>query len=317
MPTTCLATLAYNEHDCIVNTIESARSAGCDKFFVLDTGSTDDTFALANSAGATVVYHNLQASNSGSVLRNRLFELARQQDTDYIFWLDAGDLIEGKLPKRPEHAAYNIFVHMDEYRFHRVHLLRSDLDCRWDGMPRHEDLDILEAPLWEGCVVNEAPHRPQNRGGAEHDLKCLLEYLDQHPDSTRAVFYIARSHLGNNDVPQAIEWFTKRAQLGGPIDEVWFSWYTIANICEPLSSTFWHAINACISILPDRMETHHLLAKKQSDAGHFALAMIAARVGLSFADRPQLGTLQDKYVKHRLESEFNRSATADRQQKES
>jgi len=89
-PTLCIGVLAMNESKKIQACLSSAAFA--DQVIVLDSGSTDATPDIAAACGAEVhVYDDWQGF---AVQRNRL--LAHVQ-TDYIFFLDADEVIEPSL----------------------------------------------------------------------------------------------------------------------------------------------------------------------------------------------------------------------------
>lgn len=89
-PTLTIAVLTKNEAHRIEACLASAAFA--DQRIVVDSGSTDDTVALARKAGAEVfVYPDWQGF---AVQRNRLLAHA---NGDYIFFLDADELITPQL----------------------------------------------------------------------------------------------------------------------------------------------------------------------------------------------------------------------------
>ncbi len=89
-PTLCIGILTMNEARRIAQCIESARFA--DQIVVIDSGSKDDTVAIAQSLGAQVHTH---ADWQGfAEQRNRLLQYC---SSDYIFFLDADEVITPEL----------------------------------------------------------------------------------------------------------------------------------------------------------------------------------------------------------------------------
>lgn len=89
-PTLCIAILTMNEARRITQCIESAQFA--DQIVVVDSGSKDDTVAMAQSLGAQVHTH---ADWQGfAEQRNRLMKYC---SSDYIFFLDADEVITPEL----------------------------------------------------------------------------------------------------------------------------------------------------------------------------------------------------------------------------
>jgi len=89
-PTLCIGILTMNEARRIEKCIQSARFA--DQIVVVDSGSKDDTVAIAQRLGAQVHTH---ADWQGfAEQRNRLLQYVK---SDYIFFLDADEVITPEL----------------------------------------------------------------------------------------------------------------------------------------------------------------------------------------------------------------------------
>ncbi len=86
VPTLTVAVLTYNEAQRIAECLASAAFA--DQLLVVDSGSDDDTVAIARGLGAEV--HSHPDWQGFAVQRNRLLEHARG---DYVFFLDADEVI--------------------------------------------------------------------------------------------------------------------------------------------------------------------------------------------------------------------------------
>ena len=85
-PTLTVAVLTLNEAHRIEACLQSAAFA--DQLLVVDSGSTDDTVAIAQRLGAEV--HSYPDWKGFAVQRNRLLAHARG---DYIFFLDADEVM--------------------------------------------------------------------------------------------------------------------------------------------------------------------------------------------------------------------------------
>ena len=96
-PTLCIAVLTLNEERRIRQCLESARFA--DQLVVVDSGSTDQTTALAQEMGAEV-YSYTDWQGFG-MQRNRQLAHCR---CDYIFFLDADEVIPTDLRKELQEA---------------------------------------------------------------------------------------------------------------------------------------------------------------------------------------------------------------------
>ena len=91
-PTLCIAILTLNEERRIEQCIRSAQFA--DQIIVADSGSTDNTVALASAMGAAV--HSYPDWQGFGEQRTRLF---KHCSSDYIFFLDADEVIPPELER--------------------------------------------------------------------------------------------------------------------------------------------------------------------------------------------------------------------------
>ncbi|HJN73605.1 MAG TPA: glycosyltransferase family 2 protein [Myxococcota bacterium] len=92
--------LARNEADRITAAVSSGLEVG--PVLVLDSGSTDDTVALARAAGAEVV----QTDWPGFVeQRNRALQ---RVETEWVLFLDADERLEGFAAPSGEHDGYRL-----------------------------------------------------------------------------------------------------------------------------------------------------------------------------------------------------------------
>lgn len=86
-PTIAATLIVRNEARCIVRCLESVRP-WVDYMVVLDTGSTDDTVALAQRCGAQV--HHLDWADDFAAARNHVLALS---DADWNLVIDADEWI--------------------------------------------------------------------------------------------------------------------------------------------------------------------------------------------------------------------------------
>lgn len=98
MPRLALVVIARNEARCIARCLDSA-APHVDAMIVLDTGSTDDTVAIAEACGATV--HSFAWCDDFSAARNAALD---HSDADWNLILDADDWLEGDARALGSHA---------------------------------------------------------------------------------------------------------------------------------------------------------------------------------------------------------------------
>ena len=96
-PTLCIGVLAMNEARRVQACLQSARFA--DQLVLVDSGSSDNTRELAAGMGAEV--HRHDDWKGFAEQRNRLLQYVR---TDYVFFLDADEVITPELQNEIEQA---------------------------------------------------------------------------------------------------------------------------------------------------------------------------------------------------------------------
>jgi glycosyltransferase involved in cell wall biosynthesis len=172
-----------------------------DELVVLDTGSTDDTIAIARAAGAIV--YEAPWTDDFAAARNAAFEHCT---SEWIMWLDADD----RLPKAVQaaisaiketltdgidavFAEYRLFDPTGEQllmRYDRERLLRRRAGLRWAGAV-HE---AIEVPADRSIRVADVwvEHRPLPEADpSDRNLRILRRMLDAGDRSARTLFYYA------------------------------------------------------------------------------------------------------------------------------
>ncbi|MCR2806392.1 tetratricopeptide repeat-containing glycosyltransferase family 2 protein [Paenibacillus soyae] len=158
--TLCL--IVRNEQSALGNCLESVKDA-VDEIVIVDTGSTDDTRALAGRYTNNV--YDFEWIDDFAAARNFCFSLAT---SDYILWLDADDvlleedrrkLLRLKSELDPAVDAISMIYHyaFDEYgnvtlSLRRNRLVKRANGFRWHG-PVHEYLAVSGRVMNSDIVV--------------------------------------------------------------------------------------------------------------------------------------------------------------------
>jgi hypothetical protein len=181
-PRLSIGILTKNEARLIEACVRSARFA--DEVIVLDSGSTDNTVALAQALGAIV--HISEDWQGFAVQRNRLLSLATGE---YIFFLDADEVITPELRQEIE----SIVAHKDRSIWsvrwtvvaygHALHHFKSGASM--ERLFPRTSIDHYEGVVHEQAILTQAD--PQ-RKTLEHRLlhhsrqsiRASLEKLTQY-----------------------------------------------------------------------------------------------------------------------------------------
>lgn len=153
-PSLCIGILTLNEENRIVQCIRSARFA--DQILVIDSGSHDQTQALAREAGADV--HNHPDWQGFAEQRNRLLQHCR---CDFIFFLDADEEITPALEKEIRQAVQAGDDVIWEVMWDQVAYGRALSLMKTTGgvqrMFRSASIDRFEGVVHEGATMKAGP----------------------------------------------------------------------------------------------------------------------------------------------------------------
>lgn len=186
--------ITLNEADNIQRLAQSLRGFS-NRNVIVDTGSTDNTVAMAEKHGFEV-YH-MEWPNHFSEARNKAVELAQCDNDHWIAMFDADEVLKnGVLLKRdlklmpPDKDIVAIYHKTGVgHRFHRNCIWRPG-SAKWQFRV-HEHLLSNEGK--PAVTLNYEVHHPDDIG-TEHDKKNVLEMLaadaeEFHENPTRQYYY--------------------------------------------------------------------------------------------------------------------------------
>ena len=228
-PTLSLCLIAKNESAMIRECLSSVASV-VDQVIVVDTGSSDDTVAIAQSMGAEV--HFFEWCDDFSAARNEALKHVR---SDWVLVLDCDERLTSWAPeairaaiKTPKADAFvmplrdscDLAAHPDDVvrggaalreAIWLLRLFRFTPDLTWEGRV-HEHVNgwlerrkgrvgSLDAPIAHYGAV---PTYRTERGNSDRNLSLLFEELSQDPTRWFARTYLVEELLERND-PRAFQ----------------------------------------------------------------------------------------------------------------
>lgn len=267
-----LSMIVKNEAPNIERCLESVAPF-IDYYIICDTGSTDNTkeiiknFFDAKGIPGEILDHEWKHFG-----HNRTLALeACYGKTKWAMMIDADDFLAGTLPVEKFDDSldgYVVKVKRGPYEWYRAQLFNLGKKKWWYEEPLHE-YAICEQPLnvqklegdyaWEvrteGCRSRET--NGDDREKYRRDYYFLKKYLEEHPDNIRTQFYLAQSAFDAHMFDIAEIEYEKRAQMGGWIEEVFYSWIRVG-ICRELQEkpleTVIDAFMRAHEVLPVRAE---------------------------------------------------------------
>ena len=196
-----LCMIAKNEADRLGRCLESVQGL-VDEIVVVDTGSTDDTVAIAEKYGAKLGY--FEWCDDFAAARNESLKLATG---DWIMWLDPDDILPRECHQKiravmrqglGKKVAY--YWVLDDQGYEPITCLQMRLFPNMPGieftMPIHEQITPSLAKL--GIICEATDIRVEHTGYSSPEvvgkkqaryLGIIESWLEKHPDD-----YIVRSH---------------------------------------------------------------------------------------------------------------------------
>jgi len=272
-PTLCLNMIVKNEAKIIRRLLQSVAPI-IDSYCICDTGSTDNTIEIIETFFA-------QKNIPGKIVKepfqdfgyNRTFALKAchgMSNADFLLLLDA-DMIFTLNPAIQSHPhlfkqilakgdVHNIFQGSEAMYYKNVRIIRNVEGISYWGVT-HEYVECPDGSVHFNIEKSVAFIHDIGDGGSKsdkfiRDIRLLKKGLETHPDNVRYMFYLANSLRDNGDHAEAIETYKKRIQLGGWIEEVWFSWFSIGHIYKRLGDmpNAVHAWMEAYHAFPSRIE---------------------------------------------------------------
>ena len=232
MASLSLCMIVRDESEVLARCLGSAAGVA-DEIVVVDTGSTDDTPAIARSFGARV--HPFEWIDDFAAARNRSFDLAA---CPYILWLDADDVLLAE--ERAKLLALKPRLDKDVYwlpydytqdlfgnsllRIHRERIVRNTPEIRW-ASPIHERLTL--PPGLSGEHVDILVSHRRTTAGWERDrgrgISLLRRVLarPEHAGTAELHFDLGREYEAVGLWEEAGRCYERFLALNGPPADPW------------------------------------------------------------------------------------------------
>jgi tetratricopeptide (TPR) repeat protein len=234
-----------------------------DTYCICDTGSTDDTiniietfFKDRNKPGKIIT----EPFQDFGYNRSFALKACEDMDAEYILLLDA-DMILKKNPlistnefkKMLTDDAYYIFQGTDTYYYKNTRILRNNMGFRYWGVtheyveyPKNSSPSKFNKDI---IFINDIGDGGSKQDKFLRDMNLLLKGLEKIPNNDRYTFYLANSYKDSGQYEKAIEYYKKRIEIGGWIEEIWYSHYNIGRC--------WKALNEIEKAICAWMDAYH------------------------------------------------------------
>ena len=239
LPKICLNMIVKNEAHIIKETLESVLKY-IDYWVISDTGSTDGTqeiiqefFKSNNTPGE--LYQD-KWKNFG---HNRTLSFKHAEGkSQYIWVMDADDVVRGDLvfPDPLIADSYNFtygtgMTHLRQQLFKNDPILSWRYVCVLHEYAECKKKDPIKLNITGDYYIDSRRLGDRSKDPDKYKKDALLlekSILEEPQFKDRYTFYIAQSWFDYGDYEKGIEWYQKRAALGGWFEEVYYSLYRVA-----------------------------------------------------------------------------------------
>ena len=324
VPKLCLNMIVKNESRVIRRLLESVIPI-IDTYCICDTGSTDNTIELIETFFK-------ERNISGKIIQepfrdfgyNRTFalkECEKMTDVDYIILLDADMVLTGKALSRPEALkrsfnddVYLLFQGNERFFYKNARIVRNKGYTYW-GVT-HEYLQTPNGTSYKNIEKLDLFIEDIGDGGAktdkwERDIRLLRKGLEEDPNNQRYSFYLANSYRDSGQNESAIEYYKKRIDLGGWVEEVWHSYYSAAK-CYLALNDFPNALYYFLEgyqYYPKRIENLYRIVNYYRNNGKNKLAYQYYLFAKRVLEQNPMSTdylfLENDVYEYKLEYEFS------------
>lgn len=245
--------MVKNEEHAIIPTLKPCIDGGITKFFIYDTGSTDNTMAVAreyfNQRRVRQAYIVQEEFIDFATSRNRGLELAKEKfpTTPFMLMPDA-DWYINNVPELldfcreranvPYPDNYSVRI-MNEHNDFQApgRLLKTYRNSKFVG-----EVHEVPVPAYNESAPNTVffEWRPSSKGWEAtqkrwlRDREVLKKALEKRPDDTRTIFYLAQTEDGLGNLEEAYRLYKLRSTLPGWPEEDYITVYRLGDVTNRL-----------------------------------------------------------------------------------
>lgn len=288
--TVCLNMIVKNESAVIKRCLNSVRPL-IDYWVIVDTGSTDGTQEIIREFLRDVPGQLYECPwINFEYNRNQALRFAKHA-ADYLLFIDADEQFEYSpnftMPDLKDDAYFFDCV-FSGMTYHRLLMVNNHLDWEWKGVV-HEFIDcadVKSTSLFQGVKnrISTDGARSKDPQKFLKDAALLEEAVKKDPSNARYVFYLAQSYRDAGQNALALEWYKKRAMLGGFDQEMFISLYMMGVLGEALGleeSVVTKNYYRAFGYRPTRAEPLYRLASYYRRKGNYVAGHVVAAIGLT------------------------------------
>lgn len=259
-----------------------------DYWVIVDTGSTDGTQQLIKDYFSK---HNIPGELHERTWvnfehnRNEALQLAKGK-ADYILLIDADMQLVINDDDWKDKISYDTCQVKQEssIAYYNTRLINGKLNYRYVGVT-HEYIECTDkhtSGKFDLISMNDHGDGGHKADKFQRDVNLLTNALEKTPNDPRYTFYLANSYRDLDMKETAIEWYKKRVDLGGWVEEVWNSMFHIGK-CYQWLGNWTEALNYYLKAFnyrKERAEPIYEIAKYYRENNMPVLGYHYAKMGL-------------------------------------
>ena len=262
--TLCLNMIVKNESKIIARLLDSVYSI-IDCYCICDTGSTDNTVEIIENYFKN---KNIPGKIVHEPFKNFCYNrnIALQSCvgmSDYVILLDADMVLDIRAFNKSilnSSDYFNIIQGNDSFYYQNMRIVKNNGLCKYVGVT-HEYIDIPANTSISTIDKSILFIKDIGDGGSksnkfERDIQLLTDGIKDEPNNGRYYFYLANSYYDLNKFDEAIVAYKKRIEIGGWIEEIWYSYYRIGTALikqQKLPEALWNFMEG-FNLYPERLE---------------------------------------------------------------
>jgi tetratricopeptide (TPR) repeat protein len=255
----CLNMIVKNESNVIVRMLETVAPL-IDCYCICDTGSTDNTKELI-----TTFFENRQIP--GKIVEEAFVDFSYNRNvalracegmSEYILLMDADMKLEIGTFNKEELVldAYSLFQGNESFYYKNTRIIKNDRTCKYIGVT-HEYVNKNSVALDRSKLfIRDIGDGGCKSNKFERDIALLSKGIVDEPKNARYYFYLASSFYALKKYAEAIDMYTKRIQMSGWHQEIWYSYFKMGH-CYKIQNRIPEAIHAWMNayeVMPERSE---------------------------------------------------------------
>jgi glycosyltransferase involved in cell wall biosynthesis len=318
-PRICLNLIVKNETGVLARCFDSiVRFIDC--WLIVDTGSTDGTqefikryFADKGIPGQLVERPWRDFAHN----RTEALKLAAGM-ADFIWIIDADEQLQVdpmfELPPLDADAIQLLHRgNLSTTEFYRTQIVRSSLPFYYEGV-LHEvitcDVEHRTERISTGIISIGYFDSARNRDPIAKyraDAEVLEKAVAAEPQNARYVFYLAQSYRDSNQTEKAIATYQRRVDMGGWVEEQWYSVLQVALMRERSgqeAQAVFEYLRA-FEIRPARAESLCELARFYRERAQYALGHFFAQRAMNIPKPDDLLFIDESVYSWRALDEYS------------